>query len=135
MNKFILLFLSLVLFSSCVYDSECKEVAGKKIGGQTESLILDSDCDGVEDSLDLCPGIDDNIDGNGDNLPDCKYPPGYANVISQWKCGSPSLQKVKVCSKTPSGSYITVCTYYSAVQTHINNGGFLGICGSSSCNN
>ena len=141
MNKFILLFLSLVLFSSCVYDSDSainslyKEVAGKKIGGQTESLILDSDCDGVEDSLDLCPGIDDNIDGNGDNLPDCKYPPGYANVISQWKCGTPAQMKVRVCTKTPSGGYITVCTYYSAVQTHINNGGFLGICGSSSCNN
>lgn len=61
---------------------------------------------------------------NGDNLPDCKYPPGYANVISQWKCGSPSLQKVFVCTKTPSGGFKTVCTYYSAVQMHINNGGF-----------
>lgn len=132
--KDIIWIIVLFVFSSCVYDSECKEIAGKKIGGQTESLILDSDCDGVTDDLDLCPGINDNIDMNGDNLPDCKYPPGYANVISQWKCGSPSLQKVYVCTKTPSGGFKTVCTYYSAVQMHINNGGFLGVCGSASCN-
>lgn len=94
----------------------------------------DSDCDGVIDSLDLCPGINDLVDNNNDGKPDCKYPPGYSNVISEWKCGSPSLQKVVVCTKTPSGGRITVCTYYSALQTHINAGGNLGKCNSSTCN-
>lgn len=96
----------------------------------------DSDCDGVGDACDVCPGINDLTDSDGDNLPDCKFPPAsYSQVASHWKCGSPSLQKVKVCYKTPSGGFQTICTYYSAIHTHIRNGGFLGICGESSCNN
>lgn len=93
----------------------------------------DIDCDNVGDVCDLCPGISDKIDTNNDGLPDCKYPPGYNNVIAGWKCGTPAQMKVKVCTKTSSGGFVTVCTYYSAVQTHINNGGFLGVCGSASC--
>lgn len=126
------------LLVSCSCNKEDKPI-NDNIGNLDTSLPdysqadPDSDCDGVADAYDLCPGISDLIDNNGDNLPDCKYPPGYANVIAGWKCGTPAQMKVKVCTKTPSGGHITVCTYYAAVQTHINNGGFLGVCGSSSC--
>lgn len=93
----------------------------------------DSDCDGVVDSLDVCPGINDKIDNNNDGKPDCKFPPTYNKVIPAWKCGTPSLQKVFVCFKTNSGGTITICTPYAAVNTHIAAGNRLGICGSSKC--
>lgn len=93
----------------------------------------DSDCDGVVDSLDVCPGINDKIDNNNDGKPDCKFPPAYNKVIPAWKCGTPSLQKVFVCYKNNSGGTITICTPYSAVNTHIAAGNRLGICGSSKC--
>lgn len=96
-------------------------------------LPPDADCDGVTDSLDVCPGINDKIDNNGDGKPDCKFPPSYNKVITAWKCGTPDLQKVFVCFKTNTGGTITICTPYAAVNTHIAAGNRLGICGSSKC--
>lgn len=91
----------------------------------------DSDCDGVGDACDVCPGGNDQIDNNNDGRPDCKYPPSNINqVINAWKCSANT--KVQVCSKSPGG-YKTVCTYLSAVQNHINAGGYLGPCGNSGC--
>ena len=91
----------------------------------------DADCDGVGDACDQCPGGNDKIDNNNDGKPDCKYPPSNINqVISAWKCSGNT--KVQVCSKSPGG-YKTVCTYLSAVQNHINAGGYLGPCGNSGC--
>lgn len=95
---------------------------------------LDSDCDGVGDACDQCPGGNDLIDNNRDGKPDCKYPPGYQNLIPAWKCGAPSLQKCIVSIKTPSGGFQSVCTYYSAAQSHINKGGFIGPYGNANCN-
>lgn len=95
--------------------------------------VPDSDCDGVTDSLDVCPGINDKIDNNNDGKPDCKFPPTYAKVIPAWKCGTPTLQKVFVCFKTNTGGTITICTPYAAVNTHIAAGNRLGICGSAKC--
>lgn len=104
---------------------------------ETPKLLVilppDADCDGVTDSLDVCPGINDKIDNNGDGKPDCKFPPTYAKVIPVWKCGTPNLQKVFVCFKTNTGGTITICTPYAAVNTHIVAGNRLGICGSSKC--
>lgn len=96
-------------------------------------LPPDADCDGVTDSLDVCPGINDKIDNNNDGKPDCKFPPTYNKVITAWKCGTPTLQKVFVCFKTNSGGTITICTPYAAVNTHIAAGNRLGVCGSSKC--
>lgn len=95
---------------------------------------IDSDCDGVGDACDQCPGGNDLIDNNRDGKPDCKYPPGYQNLIASWKCGAPSLQKCIISIKTPSGGYQSVCTYYSAAQSHINRGGFIGPYGNANCN-
>ncbi|MBK6858730.1 MAG: T9SS type A sorting domain-containing protein [Saprospiraceae bacterium] len=91
----------------------------------------DDDCDGVGNGCDQCPGGNDKIDNNNDGKPDCKFPPSNINqIINAWKCSGNT--KVQVCSKS-SGGYKTVCTYLSAVQNHINAGGYLGPCGNSGC--
>lgn len=111
-----------------------KEMARMEFA-KTQALLAmpDADCDGVTDSLDVCPGINDKIDNNNDGKPDCKFPPTYNKVIPAWKCGTPSLHKVFVCFKTNSGGTITICTPYAAVNTHIVAGNRLGVCGSSKC--
>lgn len=101
----------------------------------TSAIIVDSDCDGVADNLDKCPGIDDKIDNDHDGNPDCFDPPVYNKVIPEWKCGPASLKKAYVCFKTNSGGKVTICTYYSAIQTHIANGNRLGLCDSKKCGN
>lgn len=122
--KLILFLLSFVVYMNCTAFSD--NIPEKKpIVSFTDP---DSDCDGIPDSLDKCPGGDDTMDNDHDGNPDCLVPPAYPQVHSSWKCGSPSLKKVKICYKTPSGGFQNVCTYYSAAQTHINNGGFLGPC-------
>ncbi|MEM9821750.1 MAG: hypothetical protein AAF985_11790, partial [Bacteroidota bacterium] len=44
-------------------------------GCACQGVELDSDYDGVCDALDACPGFDDNLDYDGDNIPDgCDQP-------------------------------------------------------------
>lgn len=93
----------------------------------SNSNQTDSDCDGIGNICDVCPGGDDTIDTNNDGKPDCKYPPLLADIIADWKCGGG--QKVIVCHKAKT----TICVNYSAVQTHINNGSYLGPCNNSGC--
>ncbi|MCE7925036.1 MAG: T9SS C-terminal target domain-containing protein [Haliscomenobacteraceae bacterium CHB4] len=85
----------------------------------------DDDCDGVGDACDQCPGGDDSVDNNNDGLPDCKYPPAYADIIPEWKCGN---NKVSVCH---SGN--TICVNKNALSVHIAHGDYLGPCGNASC--
>ncbi len=89
----------------------------------------DSDCDGVADDCDVCPGGNDNIDNNNDDLPDCKYPPAFNQIISSWKCG----KKVYVAHGTGNGSCNTLCVSYNAVQAHINHGDYIGPCNHANC--
>jgi photosystem II stability/assembly factor-like uncharacterized protein len=49
----------------------------------TVTLLDDDDCDGVGNKCDLCPGGDDQVDANGDGLPDCKYFPGMEYLIDE----------------------------------------------------
>ena len=91
----------------------------------------DSDCDGVGDACDVCPGGDDSVDNNHDGLPDCKYPPAYADIIPAWKCGN---NKVYICHK-PLNQANTNCVSYSALGGHLGHGDFLGPCGNASCSN
>ena len=117
-----------------VLGSCSKDTTQVQLNVAIPTIVVDSDCDGVADNLDKCPGIDDKIDNNNDGKPDCFYPPAnYSQVIPAWKCGSPSLQKAYVCFKTNSGGKVTICTYYSAINTHIANGNRLGICDSKKC--
>ena len=86
---------------------------------------IDSDCDGVYDCTDVCPGGDDTVDNDGNTLPDCKYPPTYALLIPAWKCGT---DKAYICH-----SGITQCVNYSLVAGHIAHGDYLGPCDNASC--
>ncbi|MBK9723398.1 MAG: hypothetical protein IPO78_17680 [Saprospiraceae bacterium] len=97
------------------------------------SVLLDSDCDGIADSQDLRNGGNDAIDLNNDNLPDIVYLVDYATLNPAWKCGAPYQEKAYCCKKTLSG-FITICTYYSAFQAHINKGGYCGQCNEANCN-
>lgn len=48
----------------------------------------DNDCDGVHNTCDECAGGNDAVDNNNDGLPDCKYPPAFADVKPNWKVGT-----------------------------------------------
>ncbi len=89
----------------------------------------DTDCDGVGDACDVCEGGDDTVDNNHDGLPDCKYPPAYADIIPAWKCGD---NKVYICHK-PLDQAGTHCINYSTLGDHLGHGDFLGPCGN--CDN
>ncbi len=84
----------------------------------------DSDCDGVGDACDVCPGGDDTVDNNNDGLPDCKYPPAFADIIPEWKCGI----KVYVCHNNKSK-----CFVYGSLADHIAHGDYIGPCGNAPC--
>ncbi|MCB0534825.1 MAG: BspA family leucine-rich repeat surface protein, partial [Saprospiraceae bacterium] len=87
----------------------------------------DSDCDGTGDACDVCPGGDDSVDNNNDGLPDCKYPPAYADIIADWKCAN---NKVYICHAGGN----TLCVSQNALAAHIAHGDYIGPCGSASCN-
>lgn len=95
------------------------------------SSQADADCDGVGNACDVCPGGDDSVDNNNDGLPDCKYPPPYAQIIPAWKCGN---NKVYICHN-PLNQANTNCISYNALGGHIGHGDFLGPCGNASCDN
>lgn len=90
---------------------------------------LDSDCDGVGDVCDVCPGGDDKVDNNHDGLPDCKYPPLYEDIVDDWKCVN---NKVYVCHN--DHNYHTICINYNALDAHLAHGDFLGRCDIDLCN-
>ncbi|MBK7427321.1 MAG: T9SS type A sorting domain-containing protein [Saprospiraceae bacterium] len=85
----------------------------------------DSDCDTLGDACDLCPGGDDSVDNNNDGLPDCKYPPAYAQIIAAWKCAN---NKVYICH---NGN--TLCINKNALAAHIGHGDYLGPCDNATC--
>lgn len=96
----------------------------------TNSNQGDSDCDGVSNTCDVCPGGNDKVDNNHDGKPDCKYPPAtQTELIAAWKCGT-NNKKVLVCHK---GN--TLCVDYSALAGHLNHGDYIGPCGNANCVN
>ncbi|MCB0524017.1 MAG: HYR domain-containing protein [Saprospiraceae bacterium] len=90
----------------------------------------DSDCDGVPDGCDQCPGGDDSVDNNNDGYPDCAYRPNYSQIISDWKCGK---KKVYMCHKTWGDNTITICVSYNSVYAHLKHGDYIGYCGNAPC--
>ncbi|MFN0215921.1 MAG: HYR domain-containing protein, partial [Saprospiraceae bacterium] len=92
----------------------------------------DSDCDGVMDGCDKCPGGDDTVDNNNDGKPDCAYKPSFSSIITDWKCGN---NKVWICHATSSNSNptVTICVSYSSVSSHLSHGDYIGYCGNASC--
>lgn len=98
------------------------------------TLLDDDDCDGVGNTCDLCPGGDDQVDANGDGLPDCKYFPGMDYLIDEWKCGN-ITQKVFMCHfYGKEGEFFnTICVSQYAVPAHLDHGDYVGPCGNASC--
>ncbi len=94
----------------------------------------DADCDGVGDACDLYPGGDDSIDTDGDGTPDCADWEGFNNLPPDWICGN-NNNKVKVCHIPPGNPFNPqdICISPNAVQSHLDQGDYLGECGSSSC--
>ncbi|NOT36560.1 MAG: T9SS type A sorting domain-containing protein [Saprospiraceae bacterium] len=92
----------------------------------------DSDCDGVGDACDLCPGGNDKIDNNNDGQPDCHVYPGFSNLPASWKCGNKN-DKVSICHNVGYNPH-TICVAQSAVADHLAHGDYLGPCDEASCN-
>ena len=88
----------------------------------------DADCDGVGDVCDVCPGGDDTVDNNGDNLPDCAYPPAFADIVPEWKIRT----RVLVCH-FKNGQGTTQAIRPSFLNLYLNSGDFLGPCGNANC--
>jgi len=105
--------------------------------------ILDSDCDGVTDSIDVCPGGNDKVDNDHDGRPDCKFAPNYSSIISDWK---PANNQVYIChfsinlynpcvKRLPPSIWPgqTIQVPYSSISERIKKGDYLGPCGSANC--
>jgi hypothetical protein len=98
----------------------------------------DSDCDGVGDACDFCPGADDRIDNNKDGIPDCYRLPDFKDIHPSWKCDEgKNEQKVKMCHIPPGNpnNPQTICIpYNTALKRMRENGSFLGGCDTQRCN-
>jgi hypothetical protein len=115
---------------SFVVELNVTDVSGLTNTCLSEVFVLgggtpDSDCDGVANVCDVCPGGDDTIDNNADGLPDCKFPPTFSQIIPAWKCGT---NKVFICRNNK-----TKCISYNALAAQIANGALLGPCGNATC--
>jgi hypothetical protein len=84
----------------------------------------DLDGDAVGDECDVCPIVDDQVDMNGDGMPDCLYPPDYEVILEEWKCGK---NKVYVSWTLPNGKVKTQCVSYNSLPSKLKNGRFLGL--------
>ena len=114
------------------------DIDGDGICGDVDNCVSvanplqeDSDCDGVGDVCDLCPGGDDMVDNNADGLPDCAYPPAYADIDASWKCAN---NKVYMCHIDDDGNRMTLCVSKNAINGHMSHGDFLGPCNGADCN-
>ena len=93
----------------------------------TISNTQDSDCDGVWDVCDVCPGGDDKVDNDGDGKPDCKYPPIFPKVKSTWKCGT-NPNRVYIAKIGTNGKCTTSCVNYLTWTTNPGPNEYLGPC-------
>jgi extracellular elastinolytic metalloproteinase len=93
-------------------------------------MTADSDCDGVPDYCDACPGGNDSYDTDGDGIPNCSDWDGFANAPSAWK-GGPNNSQIMLCHVTGNNRQ-TILVNPNSVQGHLSHGDFIGPC--SSCN-
>ncbi|HKK87207.1 MAG TPA: HYR domain-containing protein [Saprospiraceae bacterium] len=84
------------------------------------SELPDTDCDGIVDACDVCPGGDDSLDANGDGIPDCSQLLSYAEYDDSWKC---KKKKINICHKGK-----TLCISKNALSAHFNHGDAVGPC-------
>lgn len=97
-------------------------------------LGADEDCDGVADECDECPGGNDKIDNNQNNVPDCREAMPLEDIIETWRCG-PLLDSVFVCNIVNGdlNAAQTECRVPDEVKEILNAGGYLGPCGNTPC--
>ncbi|MBL7809879.1 MAG: right-handed parallel beta-helix repeat-containing protein [Saprospiraceae bacterium] len=81
---------------------------------------LDTDCDGVGDVCDVCPGGDDTMDNNQDGIPDCSQLLNYADYSPLWKCPT---NRIMICH---NGNLL--CINKNALPVHFNHGDMVGPC-------
>jgi hypothetical protein len=98
-------------------------------------FLGDSDCDGVGDLCDQCPGGNDQIDNNNDGIPDCAVFPGINNIPSDWQCNNKCNQKVLICHIPPGNpeNRHTICISINALPAHLAHGDYIGPCDDANC--
>lgn len=110
--------------------------AGQKDSCQAIVTLLgeDEDCDGVADECDECPGGNDKVDNNKNDVPDCTEALPIEDIIEAWRCG-PLLDSVFVCHIMNGDltSAQTECRIPDEVKEILNAGGYLGPCGNTPC--
>lgn len=110
------------------YCDACPDDPGKTEPGICGCGVadVDSDCDGVMDCFDICPGGNDVIDNNADGIPDCSQLLNYGDYDASWYCGK---NKIMVCHN--DNNQHTICINKNALAAHFNHGDQIGPC--SSC--
>lgn len=91
---------------------------------------IDTDCDGVPDNFDVCPGGDDSVDYNGDNIPDCSQLLNYNDYSPAWHCDN---NKIYVCHNDNNPHTICVDAN-SLLPAHYDHGDKIGPCTSCAQN-
>lgn len=90
----------------------------------TDVTIEDSDCDGVADGCDQCPGGDDSYDNNLDGIPDCLQDLDPGDYSSDWVCDpDPKKFSLQMCH---NGN--TKCVKVKQIAKKIEQGDFVGPC-------
>ncbi len=121
-------------FNNSTCDCQTGYAAVTEMNGESVIIVgciivnapnSDSDCDGIADANDICPGGDDSVDNNGDNIPDCSQSLPYAQYAAAWKCGN---NKLTVCHVDEYGNRSTLCINKNAVPAHIGHGDWAGPC-------
>ncbi len=89
---------------------------------------VDSDCDGIEDACDLCPGGDDSEGYSEGGTPLCADAYlNYEDLPAEWRCGN-NENKVLICH---NGN--TLCVSPNSLAGHLAHGDYIGPCGNASC--
>ena len=85
---------------------------------------VDTDCDGIIDDCDVCPGSDDTVDTNDNGVPDCMDTdiPAFEDLPDSWKCSTGGSQKVYVHHENN-----IICVGYNSLADHIGHGDFFGM--------
>ncbi len=96
--------------------------------------FLDSDCDGVCDQLDVCAGVSDQIDTDGDQNPDCASMPGDGfEIPEEWQCGKGKIALTQLPPGKPEKAK-TICVNLKSAPAQLAKGSYLVAMGSAACN-
>jgi len=87
-------------------------------------VIADSDCDGIADACDVCPGADDYVDNNNDKIPDCAQKLPFRQYALDWVCKDKKKnKKIFMCKNGKQ-----ICVAKAKIKSILKKGGFAGPC-------